>query len=144
MAAVTAPPVPQPGPPRPMSWAAAASAPPRPQRPLTATLLAPPDAVGQPDFARGELGASPPSPEPTPGGDPRTQATWAATVAAAPGGDAHVAGGAAVLAGTEDERGVPLRNEREEWRTNLENLLEGDFAHEDLELAVSLARSVLS
>lgn len=35
-----------------------------------------------------------------------------------------------------------LQSERQEWLADLDNLLEGNFAREDLELADSLARRV--
>lgn len=33
-----------------------------------------------------------------------------------------------------------LQSERQEWHADLDNLLEGNFAREDLDLAISLAR----
>jgi hypothetical protein len=33
-----------------------------------------------------------------------------------------------------------LQSERQEWHADLDSLLEGNFAREDLELAISLAR----
>jgi hypothetical protein len=96
-----------------------------------------------------------PVPGPSAGPLPRPK-SWAAAAAAppTPRTPASPLGGLGTLGApvhppaagrhpAEHDKIVRLETEREKWRANLDNLLEGDFAHEDLELAVSLARWVL-